>query len=61
MEKISIVQQSSLGLVWFGGWLFTLGLLKLGFFKARAFPDYIELFERFFAFAGEAHFAPLSD
>jgi len=33
MDKINITQQSSLGLVWFAGWLFTLGFLKLGFWK----------------------------
>lgn len=25
--------ESSLGLLWFGGWLFTLGYLSLGFWK----------------------------
>ena len=30
-RKISIVQHSSLGPVWFAGWLFTIGYLKLGF------------------------------
>jgi hypothetical protein len=30
-RRISIVQHSSLGTVWFAGWLFTIGYLKLGF------------------------------
>jgi hypothetical protein len=33
MERIRIEQHSSLGLVWFGGWLFTIGFLKLMFWK----------------------------
>lgn len=33
MEKIRIEQHSSLGLLWLGGWLFTLGYLQLGFWK----------------------------
>jgi uncharacterized membrane protein len=33
-EKIKIEQQSVGGLFWFGGWLFALGFLKLGFWKA---------------------------
>lgn len=33
MEKIRIEQHSFMGTVWFGGWLFTLGFLKLTFFK----------------------------
>ena len=32
-RKISITQQSSLGALWFVGWLFTIGYLKLGFFQ----------------------------
>lgn len=28
-----VVVQSSLGMVWFIGWLFTLGYLNLGFWK----------------------------
>jgi hypothetical protein len=34
MEKIRIEQHSSIGMLWFGGWLFTIGFLKLGFWKA---------------------------
>ena len=33
MERIKIEQHSSVGLLWFAGWLFTLGFLKLGFWK----------------------------
>ncbi|HYM91989.1 MAG TPA: hypothetical protein VEW91_10185 [bacterium] len=33
MEKIRIEQHSSLGLLWLGGWLFTIGLLQLTFWK----------------------------
>ena len=33
MEKIRIEQHSSIGLAWFGGWLFTLGYLQLAFWK----------------------------
>ena len=32
MEKIRIEQHSVGGLLWFAGWLFTIGFLKLGFF-----------------------------
>lgn len=32
MEKIKIVN-TGLGLVWFGGWLFTIGYLHLRFFQ----------------------------
>jgi hypothetical protein len=31
MERIKIEQHSSIGLLWFAGWLFTIGYLKLGF------------------------------
>jgi hypothetical protein len=31
MERIKIEQHSSVGLLWIGGWLFTVGYLKLGF------------------------------
>jgi hypothetical protein len=31
MERIKIEQHSSVGLIWIGGWLFTIGYLKLGF------------------------------
>ena len=34
MEKIRIEQHSSIGLLWIGGWLFTLGYLKLTFWKS---------------------------
>ncbi|CAG0953102.1 hypothetical protein RHIZO_00297 [Rhizobiaceae bacterium] len=30
-RRINIVQHSSLGTVWFAGWLFTIGYLNLGF------------------------------
>lgn len=30
-RKIKIEQHSSLGMVWFAGWLFSIGYLKLGF------------------------------
>lgn len=33
MEKIRIEQHSSVGLIWIGGWLFTLGYLNLNFWK----------------------------
>jgi uncharacterized membrane protein len=33
MEKIRIEQHSFGGLVWFFGWLFTIGFLHLGFWK----------------------------
>ena len=33
MEKIRIEQHSSIGLVWAAGWLFTIGYLKLTFWK----------------------------
>jgi hypothetical protein len=33
MEKIRIEQHSSIGLIWLGGWLFTLGYLGLTFWK----------------------------
>ena len=33
MERIQIEQHSSLGMVWFGGWLFTIGYLQLMFWK----------------------------
>jgi hypothetical protein len=32
MEKISIEQHSVSGLLWFAGWLFTIGFLQLSFF-----------------------------
>ena len=33
MEKIRIEQHSGTGLLWFGAWLFTLGILHPGFWK----------------------------
>ncbi|HEV8125081.1 MAG TPA: hypothetical protein VGP80_12600 [Gemmatimonadales bacterium] len=33
MEKIRIEQHSGVGLLWFTGWLFTLGFLHPGFWK----------------------------
>ena len=32
-RKISITQQSGTGMIWFVGWLFTVGFLKLGFWQ----------------------------
>ena len=32
-ERIRISQSLSLGGLWFGGWLFAIGYLKLGFFQ----------------------------
>ena len=31
MERIRIEQHSNIGLLWFAGWLFTIGYLKLDF------------------------------
>jgi hypothetical protein len=36
MEKIRIEQHSFGGLIWFFGWLFTIGLLQLHFWKGVA-------------------------
>jgi hypothetical protein len=33
MEKIKIEQHGGVGLVWCGGWLFTVGYLHLAFWK----------------------------
>lgn len=33
MERIKITQQTGVGIVWFIGWLFTIGFLSLGFWK----------------------------
>ena len=33
MEKVRIQQQSAVGLVWFAGWLFTIGYLHLTFWS----------------------------
>lgn len=32
-ERIRIEQHSATGLLWFAGWLFTIGFLKLSFWK----------------------------
>lgn len=31
MERVRVTQNTSLGALWLGGWLFTIGYLKLGF------------------------------
>jgi hypothetical protein len=36
VERIRIEQQSVGGLLWCAGWLFTIGLLNLGFLKGAA-------------------------
>jgi hypothetical protein len=33
MERIRVEQHGSVGLLWFGGWLFTLGYVHLTFWK----------------------------
>jgi len=33
MEKIKIEQHSFMGMVWFAAWLFTIGYLRLTFWK----------------------------
>lgn len=33
MEKIKIEQHSSIGLLWIGGWLFSIGYLTLSFWE----------------------------
>jgi len=33
-DRIKIEQHSGLGLVWFAGWLFTIGYLDLSFWRA---------------------------
>ena len=33
MDKVKIEQHSCLGLFWAAGWLFTIGFLKLGFWR----------------------------
>jgi hypothetical protein len=33
MERVRIEQHSSVGMLWFGGWLFTIGFLHLTFWK----------------------------
>lgn len=32
-DRIKVEQHSSLGVLWFAGWLFTIGFLGLGFWK----------------------------
>jgi hypothetical protein len=45
MERIKIEQHSSLGMLWFAAWLFTIGYLKLSFwygvFAIVAWPYFI--------------------
>lgn len=31
--RINIIQHSSLGMLWFAGWLFTIGYLHFGFWR----------------------------
>jgi uncharacterized membrane protein len=33
-ERIRIEQHSAAGMLWFGAWLFTIGYLQLGFWRA---------------------------
>jgi hypothetical protein len=33
-DRIQIVQNSAIGMLWFGAWLFTLGYLHLSFWRA---------------------------
>ena len=33
MEKIKVEQHSSIGILWFIGWLFTIGYLNLSFWQ----------------------------
>jgi len=33
MEKVKVVNSGAFGIVWFIGWLFTIGFLKLTFWK----------------------------
>jgi len=33
MQKIKIEQHSFVGILWFGAWLFTIGFLRLTFWK----------------------------
>lgn len=34
MDRIKIEQHSGVGMLWFAGWLFTIGYLDLAFWKA---------------------------
>ena len=53
LQRIRIEQHSIAGTLWFGAWLFTIGFLKLGFWKAvlalLVWPYYL----------GAAFFTPL--
>lgn len=44
-ERIRIEQHSSIGMLWFAGWLFTIGYVGLGFWRSVAaifiWPYYI--------------------
>ncbi len=48
MERIKIEQHSAVGMVWVGGWLFTLGFLHLTFWKGVlaivVWPYYLGVF-----------------
>ena len=48
VEKIRVEQHSCLGAAWFGAWLFTIGFLHLGFWKAvlgiLLWPYYLGLY-----------------
>jgi len=50
MEKIRIEQHTFGGLLWFVGWLFTIGFLNLTFFKGMLaialWPYYLGLYAR---------------
>jgi len=47
-ERIRIEQHSAVGLLWFAGWLFTLGFLHLSFWKGAlalvVWPYYVGTF-----------------
>ena len=48
MEKIRVEQHGSAGLLWFGGWLFTIGYVHLSFWKGvwalLLWPYYLGVF-----------------
>ena len=48
MERIKIEQHGAVGMVWIGGWLFTLGFLHLTFWKGVlaivVWPYYLGVF-----------------
>ncbi len=52
-KSVKVTQHSSTGMLWFVGWLFTIGFLKLGFwqgvFALVVWPYYIGVY-----FAGVA-------